>query len=151
MMNKVIAINAVVATHDPAYLTCYGLGSCIGLFIADRTSGLSGGAHIPMPSSSLKGNLLDVNTMITNLISALCSMGANPQALRAKMAGGAQLYTSEMNIGLANTQEVIEFLINRKIYIAAKDCGGRLSRTARFNTITSDLLISTSENNTYLI
>jgi chemotaxis protein CheD len=151
MITKVLYINSVVATREPAYLTCYGLGSCIGLFIVDRTSGFSGGAHIPMPVSSLTGDFLDAGTMVADLISTLCTMGANPQTMRAKMTGGAQVYDSKINIGLANTEKVTQFLIDRKIFIAAKDCGGRLSRTARFNTVTSDLLISTSEKNTYLI
>jgi chemotaxis protein CheD len=81
----------------------------------------------------------------------MASLGSDLAYLRAKITGGAQVYDSHLNIGQRTSQEVIRQLIDNKIFIAATDIGGRVSRTARFNSFTGDLQITTSEQKTYCI
>ncbi len=151
MRSKVLNINEVDVTGKPVIYTCYGLGSCIGLFLTDRLRGLSGGAHIPLPVSTEESEWYGVSGMIDILLENLKSMGSDLNCLRAKVTGGAQVFENMTNIGDQNVQSVLQQLVNRKIYLAAKDVGGKVSRTARFNSVTGELKISTSERKTYSI
>lgn len=151
MRKRMLNINEVEVTEKPVMFTCHGLGSCVGLFVTDREKGLSGGAHIPMPSSNSSGEFLDATHLINKLLNDFSAMGSNLNYLRAKVTGGAQIYEGSLNIGEQNVQAVIQQLIDKKIFIAATDVGGRVSRTARFNGMTGELQISTSELKTYCI
>ena len=151
MINRVLNINDVDATHEPVLYTCYGLGSCIGLFITDRMKGLTGGAHIPLPSDQCTGEFLGAIWLINKLLDSLTLLGSDLSCLRAKITGGASGYKSTYNIGKQNVDTVLQKLIDIKIYIAAKDVGGNVSRTARFNSLTNELVISTSSLKTYSI
>lgn len=151
MKKRMLNINEVEVNGKPVVYTCYGLGSCIGLFITDRLKGLSGGAHIPMPFSLDASEFKDAAYMINRLLFAFSVQGSDLNYLRAKVAGGAQMYESSSGIGQQNIRIVLQMLIDKRIFIAATDVGGKVSRTARFNSITGELQISTSEKKTYCI
>lgn len=138
-------------SNTPVEYTCYGLGSCIGLFVTDRVKGLSGGAHIPLPSALHEGVFLDASQLIEQLLSAFSLNGSDLNTLRAKVTGGAQIYAGTSDIGQQNVSIVLQTLIDKKIFIAAKDVGGLVSRTVRFTSTTGELQISTSEQKTYSI
>jgi chemotaxis protein CheD len=150
MIERVLNINQVFVTERPAHYVCFGLGSCIGLFITDRLKGLSGGAHIPLPSYN-SGELHGATEMIESLLVQLYGLGSSLEGLRAKLTGGAQVYDCSIGVGAKNTDAVLRHLMERKIYIAAKDVGGTVSRTARFSSVTGDLKISTSRKKEYTI
>ncbi|WP_276371573.1 chemotaxis protein CheD [Chryseolinea sp. H1M3-3] len=151
MREQTLNINDVDATSRPVIYTCYGLGSCIALFVTDRIRGLSGGAHIPLPCSLESSEFLDATSMIEALLSSFSTKGSNLKSLCAKVTGGAQVYTSSMNIGKLNTSIVFQELLKRKIFIAGADVGGNVSRTARFNSLSRVVQISTSDQKRYCI
>jgi chemotaxis protein CheD len=150
MIERVLHINQVFTSDEPTHYVCFGLGSCIGLFITDRQKQLSGGAHIPLPSAG-NGLFQGATEIICSLLQQLREKGSSLETLRAKLAGGAHVYAGSMPIGAGNIDAVIKYLIENRIYIAAKDVGGTVSRTARFNSATGDLKIFTSEKNEYVI
>ena len=149
MTDRVLNINDIDATNRPVIYTCYGLGSCIGLFISDRVRKVSGGAHIPLLTSS-GSEFLDAPLMIGRLLQLLKGLGSDLNCLRAKVAGGARVYDSSHDIGRHNARIVLEHLVDERIFVAAKDVGGTEPRTARFNSLTGELHISTLER-TYSI
>jgi chemotaxis protein CheD len=128
---------------------CLGLGSCIGLFLQDRTAGLSGGAHIQLPNElkASDGKFYGVNAAITELILQFKNSGSSLQNLRAKITGGANVVTTGCGTGLQNIERVVQELVERKVYIAAMDVGGKQSRTARFNSETGMLTVRIPETN----
>ena len=148
---KMLNINEVDVSDQPVVFTCYGLGSCIGLFITDRTKGLSGGVHIPLPHLSGPSEWKDAACLIDELLHAFQAWGSNLDTLRAKVTGGAQVYGSHSNIGAQNAEVVLKQLTDRKVYIAATDVGGTISRTARYHSQSGELEISTSEQTKYSI
>lgn len=150
MREHILYINCVYVDQDRASYTCYGLGSCVGLFVSDRVTGLSGGAHIPLPSA-LPGEFLGACELIEKLMKTLTDRGSNLANIRAKIVGGSQVYPSAIRMGEANVNAVIEHLMHRKVFLAAMDVGGTVSRTARFNSSTGEILITTSEQRRYLI
>ena len=151
MRKRMLNINEVDVTNKPVVYTCYGLGSCIGLFVTDRLKGLAGGVHIPLPSTCETSEFLDASRLINELLGSFTLLGSDLNYLRAKVTGGASVYESSFNIGEQNAQAVLQKLMDIKVYIAATDLGGKVSRTARFNSITGELKISTSEQKTYSI
>lgn len=151
MRYQTLNINDTNVTFDPVIYTCFGLGSCIALFIVDRVTGLSGGAHIAFPISLDDSEFLGAIRLIDALLANFRAMGSNLHCLRAKITGGAQVYESMIDIGKQNIQAVVQGLIARRIFVAAVDVGGRIARTARFNSLTGELIISTSDRKTYTI
>ena len=150
-MKKVLGINEVYSSDMPVEYICYGLGSCIGLFINDRVKGLSGGAHIALPDATREAEFAGAEKMINDLLKQLSDNGSDLQTLRAKVTGGSQVFESGLDIGKQNINVVLKQLTDKRIFIAAVDVGGKVSRTARFNGESGEVKISTSEQKTYII
>jgi chemotaxis protein CheD len=148
---RMLNINEMDVSDESVVFTCYGLGSCIGLFMTDRTKGLSGGVHIPLPQATGTSELKDATSLINELLNKFRTKGSDLNTLRAKVAGGAQVYGSHSEIGFQNTETVLKELTDRKVYIAATDVGGTVSRTARYHSQSGELEISTSEQKKYSI
>lgn len=152
-MSKMIQINEVDVTDQAVEYICFGLGSCIGLFVYERLSKLSGAAHIPLATAqdSEGGQLMDAERMVEQLIQQFKSKGSSLVALNAKLAGGSELFPTSKPVGSKNIRTVMDLLIKNGIRVAATDLGGNISRTARFNSSTYELKISTSLKNQYSI
>jgi chemotaxis protein CheD len=144
MKTKMLNINQTDVTEEAVLYTCFGLGTCIALFLNDRMTGLAGGAHIPVGAKS-DGELRCSDAMLDELLHKFRAKGSSLDCLRAKITGGAQLFDSAMDVGKENIQVIRRALLNRRIYVAAEDVGGASPRTARFNTRTGELIISSGE------
>lgn len=127
----------------PFTIRTSGLGSCVGVVIYDPSKCIAGLIHIMLPSSSLaKAGQLNIakfaDTGIPALVEALKRAGASPYKLKAKLAGGAQMFqftTSKdtMRIGPRNVEAVLEQLKKFSIPVLAQDTGGSSGRTIEFN------------------
>lgn len=133
----------VVSKHEQTVYNCLGLGSCIGLFLQDRQTGISGGAHILLPQN--------VPAVIAELLRQFKALGSDLLNLRAKVAGGANVIATGYEVGSQNTSSVLEQLIQQRIYIAAQDVGGRLSRSAQFDARTGTMTVRFSQSNEFKI
>ena len=138
-----------VTQGKPVTYACLGLGSCIGVFLQDRTIGLSGGAHIQLPHdwSQADGKFYDVKSAIAELLSRFKGSGSSLKNLRAKITGGANVTVAGSQTGLQNIERVMEELNEHRVYIAAMDVGGKQSRSARFNSQTGVLTVRIPETN----
>jgi len=151
MISKALSINEVKVCKGPVEFVCHGLGSCIGLFVTDKLRNISGGAHIPLPPGEGNADMLGADELLSELMEGFQSLGSDLANLRAKVVGGARIVSTLASCGHNNTESVISFLRTHKVYIAATDTGGYISRTARFNSVTQELTIFTSELKTYAI
>lgn len=130
-----------------------GLGSCVGVVIYDLPSQIAGMAHIMLPDSNMtkstQYNLAKyADTAIPKLIKLLLDAGAKKYALKAKLAGGAQMFpfsTSNqmMRIGPRNVEAVKQQLNMYRIPIVSEDCGGNNGRTIEFIPTTGVLQVRT--------
>ncbi len=119
-----------------------GLGSCVGVVLYDEIHKIAGMVHVMLPHSSLaKGDNINLakfaDTGIDELIKRLVSLGASTFRLKAKLAGGAQMFqfsnqSDLMRIGPRNTEAVLEQLTQRNIPVIAEDVGGNKGRTIEF-------------------
>jgi chemotaxis protein CheD len=115
-------------------LVARGLGSCIGLALIDRASGVAGMAHIVLPESGgddpEPGKFAD--TAVPALIAGVQKAGAVVRRLDAVMAGGARMFElGEMDIGARNAEAVKAALGRAGLRIKAAETGGNRGRTMR--------------------
>jgi chemotaxis protein CheD len=153
MMQYKLNIGDVVSSSLEATYTCFGLGSCIGLFLQDRITGLAGGAHILLPEKekgpTCKNKFYNVEGALNELLYQFREKGSNLTSLRAKVTGGASVISVNTQTGFLNAESVARSLVNRKIYIAAIDVGGYFCRTARFESETGLLTVKIPLTNEY--
>lgn len=137
----------------PDKIRTSGLGSCVGVVLYDERSTTVGMVHVMLPDSSL-GRTEVVNiakfadTGIPAMVEQLKIEGILPFKLKAKIAGGAQMFQfsstkDTMRIGPRNVEAVKEYLKKYSIPIIAEDTGGNSGRTIEFDPITKLLNIRT--------
>jgi chemotaxis protein CheD len=146
-----VGIADVNFVKKPEHIRTSGLGSCVGVVVYDSKKGIAGMAHILLPDSSLaRQKEISIykyaDTAVPFLINYLIKEGAAIGRLRAKMAGGAQMFqfTSQSNmmrIGSRNTEAVQEKLREYRIPVIAQDVGGNAGRTIEFDTGTNNLKV----------
>lgn len=152
-MKEVIQVRmGEVKIMDKAgFLGCTGLGSCIGLALYDASRSIAGLAHIMLPNGNGKimpreklGKYAD--QAVPWLFEELKKSGASPRRIRAKMAGGAQMFSFDSDndltrIGDRNSRAVNELLESLRIPLISSHVGGTQGRTIEFNVITGELSV----------
>ena len=153
MSSEMINIGEVKIFRSPTVMTCFGLGTCIGLFLQERFTGFSGAAHIFSSQEGDKeaGKFYEVKEAIDELIGQISNQITGTPFFRAKLAGGANVLGSYSNAGDKNAERVITELINRGVFIAAKDVGGVHCRTALFDSGKGTMMVRTPESRDYKI
>ena len=115
-------------------LVARGLGSCIGLALIDRSSGVAGMAHIVLPESNGSnhepGKFADL--AVPALVAKMQKAGAVTRRLEAVLAGGARMFElGDMDIGARNFAAVKAGLTRAGLRVRAADTGGNRGRTMR--------------------
>lgn len=139
-----VGISDLNVATAPNLLATYALGSCVGICLFDKKTGLSGMAHIMLPWSTESSNSAEnprryADTGITELMNLMHSKGAQFSFVSAKIAGGAQMFTttsSVFNIGERNVDAVKRVLSSFKIPIIAEQTGSNFGRTVFFDPAT---------------
>jgi chemotaxis protein CheD len=149
-----VGISDLNIARAPDVLITYALGSCIGICLYDATSKLAGLSHIMLPSAAQTPNVADqpykfADTAIELLIRKMESAGARRVLLKAKIAGGAQMFSglsnsTIANIGLRNTQAVKMELLRQRISIIAEDTGKNYGRTLLFYAENGTMVIKSA-------
>ena len=123
-----------VSTRTGEELVARGLGSCIGLALIDRSSGVAGMAHVVLPESTgadkEPGKFADL--AVPALVAQMQRAGAVTRRLEAVLAGGARMFElGEMDIGARNADAVKAGLARVGLRVRAADTGGNRGRTMR--------------------
>lgn len=152
-MNGVISVGMAdyKTARSPDILLTAGLGSCIGICVHDPILKVGGMAHIMLPTAngSIGGNPAKyADTALELLLKEITGLGAMKSRLRAKIAGGAQMFSFPgkppvLKIGDRNAEAVEHELKKNGIPILAADIGGSFGRTIHFDVGTGELRIRT--------
>jgi len=147
-------------TKSPGALTTLGLGSCIGIALYDGAVKVAGLAHIMLPSSEQIVNNSNVakfaDTAVVRLLNDMSRLGANKGNIKAKLAGGAQMFaynsTNElMRIGARNIEAARAVLGQLRVPIIAEDVGNTYGRTVELYAEDGRFLIKTiNHGNKYI-
>jgi chemotaxis protein CheD len=137
-------------TKAPGILTTLGLGSCVGIALYDSRVKVAGLAHIMLPDSKAIQNNNNIakfaDTALVKLISDMVRMGAKREFMRAKIAGGAQMFafnaTNEnLRVGDRNKEASVLALRMSGIPLVAEECGANFGRTVELNADDGNFLI----------
>ena len=140
----VLGMADLMVIRAPVKLVTLGLGSCIGLVVYDATAKVAGMAHIMLPNSrglmgsEKVGKFAD--TAVPALIDAMEKQGAVKSRIKAKLAGGAQMFALPgmsadfLTVGAKNVSETKKRLALLRIALIASDTGGNKGRTIEFST-----------------
>jgi chemotaxis protein CheD len=148
------------AAKSPGALTTLGLGSCVGIALYDAVHKVAGLAHIMLPDSRLiqnNGNIAKfADTATVRLITDMTRMGARKELLKAKLAGGAQMFafntTNEsMRIGDRNVEATLKLLKQLNIPVLAQDTGNTYGRTVELYADDGRFLIKTIGHGTRVL
>lgn len=153
-----VGIADIKWVKTPDRIRTSGLGSCVGLVIYDLEKKTAGLAHVMLPESSLSKTAQFnpakyADTAVEHLVSSLVANGARRFALKAKMAGGAQMFqfatnNEMMRIGPRNVESIKKELNRLKISLVSEDVGGNSGRTIEFDPASGLLLIKTIHQGT---
>lgn len=138
-----VGIADLNVVKSPDILVTYALGSCVGICLYDGATKVAGLAHIMLPDSKQLANISNqpykfADTGVVELVKKMMQQGAAPSRMKAKIAGGAQMFaamsTSAIaNIGDRNVVAVKEALAKMRIPIIAEDTGSNFGRTLYFS------------------
>lgn len=155
-----VGVAEYYVTHNPHVLASYGLGSCVGVAIYDERRKIGGMAHIMLPDSKAiskpggPGRYAD--TAVRAVVEEMEKLGSRRRDMRAKMAGGACMFTIPgatnpknvpgpalgMQIGERNIKAAKRALRDLGIPLVAEDTGGTYGRTMRFHISDGKVTIS---------
>jgi chemotaxis protein CheD len=137
-------------THNQMILQTF-VGSCVAICIFDAVAKIAGMAHIMLPKNNTsdptpkpEGKFADVALKI--LLERLVSNGAKASRLKAKMAGGANVFRNEnkqnvFNIGNRNIDAIRATLAEKKIPIVSEDVGSTNGRWVSFDVNSAEMTI----------
>ncbi|MDR3271364.1 MAG: chemotaxis protein CheD [Peptococcaceae bacterium] len=128
-----------------------GLGSCIGICVFDAVKKAGGMAHIMLPAASGHSEANPAkyaDTGLSLLIEQILALGAIKSRLKAKIAGGAQMFAfanrpNALRIGDRNAEAVRKELKKMGIPLLVDDTGGSFGRTIYFSVSTGNLRVRT--------
>ena len=143
----VLNMGDVAVTANSGEIVCYGLGSCVGLFLYDRFRKVGAAAHVALPANE---RFKESETMIEQVVNGMIKKGCNPLTMRAKLVGGANVMNMNCyQVGKRNEEYIKTKLRKWGIMVQAEDTGGRNSRTARLNIESGEIAIRTNKKDYY--
>ncbi len=135
---------------SPDAVTTLGLGSCVGVAIWDPITKIGGLAHVMLPDSTKVKNNINIykfaDTGIEELVRLILEMGAGKSRLKAKIAGGAQMFAFQnksdmVRVGDSNVIASKKKLAELGIPLVAEDTGENYGRTVVFYPENGDFYI----------
>jgi chemotaxis protein CheD len=136
----------------PDTLITYALGSCVGICLLDATTHVAGLSHIMLPEGKVDPGDISVckfaDTAIPELIKRMEQRGALRARMKAKIAGGAQMFepsgggnSAMWQIGERNVKSVTSMLQKFSIPIIAKDVLLNYGRTVLFDPASGTMTV----------
>ncbi|MDL2248752.1 chemotaxis protein CheD [Tyzzerella sp. OttesenSCG-928-J15] len=156
----VVGMADLNATRLPGALTTLGLGSCVGIALYDSVNKVAGLAHAMLPDSSAfinnNNRMKYVDTSIVDLINKMRIQGARKEFIKAKVAGGAQMFafnsTNEsMRIGDRNVEATLRILRSMNIPVISRETGDNFGRTVELYSEDGRFVIKTINHGTRII
>lgn len=150
-----IFIGEYHASKNPAIISTV-LGSCVAVCLYDPENEIGGMNHILLPGKAEFGKFNQVARYGINamelLINKVMRLGARRDHLKAKVFGGAHLFSSiscDNSVGRKNAEFALEFLNKEGIGITAKDLGGNRPRKVFFYTDSGRAIVKQIKKKNY--
>ncbi len=150
-MEKIVRVKIAdyAVLKEKGMLITIGLGSCVGIALYDSPRKVAGLAHILLADStqfSKRENLAKyADTAIPLLLEDMLRLGARKERVKAKIAGGSELFNFKSNkesVGARNIKAVKKNLALLNIPLLAADVEGKSGRTMKFFAEDGKVLIA---------
>ncbi|MEM3341864.1 MAG: chemotaxis protein CheD, partial [Thermoplasmata archaeon] len=136
----------------PGKLRIHGLGSCIAVALYSRVDSIGALTHAMLPdySSGIDKTNPDkyVDSSTKRLIEEMISRGIKKYNLKAKIVGGAQMFSflpkNSFDIGKRNIEMARKILLHENITVIAEDTGGNSGRSVLFDLTDYSIKIKTT-------
>ncbi len=135
------------------------LGSCVSACIWDEKIGLGGMNHFMLPLTTQevhevnwgqRGLVSDAtrygNFAMEHLINMILVHGGRRKNLRAKVFGGGKVMKQISNIGMKNSEFVLDYLATENIPIVGQDLGDVCPRKILFEPLTGRAFVKRLDN-----
>lgn len=155
-----VGIGEYKVSKPPKRLITLGLGSCVGVSMWDPITQVGGLIHIMLPNSKDFSKLKKPQTYadlgIPLMVKDLIRHGARQSSIKAKLVGGAQMFSGVdkkllFNIGERNIEMSRKILKELSIVIISEDVGGNKGRSMYFNLANGEVQIKTLGRNIKVI
>ncbi len=146
---RVKVADFAVADGDTLLVTV-GLGSCVAIALHDGEAHVGGLAHVLLPSTGMSQDRSNRAKFPSSAVPLLCermqALGARAGRIRAKIVGGASMFTSLLSatglqIGERNVIATRVALEQAGIPIVAQDVGGDYGRSVYFTVHDGRLVV----------
>lgn len=145
-----VGIADLAVGTDGSVLHSSGFGSCVGVALVDSSTGVSGLAHVMLPESDGVGKPAKfADTAVPALVDAMVERGARRDRIRAKVAGGSEMFqfaNEGGSIGVRNVEAIRTALENLDIPLAAEDVGGTHGRSLELRG--DELVVTSAQHGT---
>ena len=131
-------------------LVTVGLGSCVAIALYDSQAKVGGLAHVLLPSTGMSQDRTNRAKFPSTAVPLLCdrmqALGARTGRMRAKIVGGASMFTSLLSatglqIGERNVVATRAALEHAGIPLVAQEVGGDYGRSVYFNVHDGRLIV----------
>jgi chemotaxis protein CheD len=137
----IVGVGEYKIVTAPLELMCIGLGSCVGISIWDNRSEIGGLAHAMLPCYDEGKDKMNASKYADSatylMVDEMVEMGAGRANLKAKIAGGAQMFSfssnDSLNIGLRTSESAKAALKKERIALLSEEIGGNKGRTIYFS------------------
>jgi len=148
-----VAMGGLTISLDQKQVLETFVGSCVALCLFDPHVKIAGMAHVMLPEGNKKSSPNQNNSgkyadqAVENLLKIILQNGGKLGRIRAKMAGGANMFTHEegtalFNIGEKNVHALRKFLKLHDIPIVSEDVGLSYGRKVEFIVKSGELVVS---------
>jgi chemotaxis protein CheD len=146
-----VRMGEFLVREAPAKLAIYGLGSCVAVFVYETERRIAALAHVLLPAPTPgtprgpAGKYAD--TAVAAILGIVLEMGGRREALIAKVAGGAHMFSATPSpdretLGERNIRAALEALKRHGLEVAGMDIGGAYGRTIVADAATGTLVIT---------
>ena len=161
---KVGVAEYAVAAGESTLVTS-GLGSCVGIALADTDAGVGGLAHAMLPSAEGRTSGSEsgdggrspgkyVDTAVPDLLAAMADRGADRSGIEARLAGGSAMFefsSADGGVGERNVAAAKAVLSERGVPVVATDVGGDHGRSLTLTAGTGELSVRRAHGDTRVI
>jgi chemotaxis protein CheD len=128
------------------------VGSCVALCVYDSRNHIAAMAHVMLPDSRTERTpdsrypAKFADRAVQAVIQQMRMSGGNAKVLRAKLAGGANMFRHEgndgfFNIGMKNAERLRGLLKENGITVIAEHVGSDYGRQVTFSAESGELLV----------
>lgn len=145
-MNSIIEVKmgGLAIIHEETDELKTFVGSCVAICLFDIDAKIAAMAHVMLPKKTNgKPHVAEnevgkfADTAFACMLNNMVQMGANPKKIRAKIAGGATIFSHEsetglFNIGSRNIASIKQILKETGIPLVSEDTGANFGRWVIF-------------------